>query len=388
MSGTWWVAQSELDEAQRLIISVHSDNSVLVTGPPGSGKTNLLLLRANYLYLAGQRNIAVVTFTRSLREFIASGAEKYDFPPSKIMTCREWQNDLLRQYGSTVDTTGEFEKDREAYLLAMTELTDQFKLSNIFDAILLDEAQDYTPGEIRLFAKLTDRLFCVADERQKIYNGEDSIEAIKDCVSESHTLQHHYRNGVSICRVADEIAKKWHGYQPLAETANYDEKANPSTVDCLQCESIEEQAAHILSRLGTQRITFPDQLIGVLCPTKISMNAIWDIIKVSEHSDAAFLVHGSSSDMFPPDKQIVVSTFHAAKGLEFQTLHLAGCDELKTSFFKNNRRITFTAVTRVKTALSVYYCKDLYGYFDAALRSLDSTPKPPPTLDDVFGGSR
>ncbi len=387
MNGTWWVGQGELDEDQRNIISLPTDKNFLVTGPPGSGKTNLLLLRANYLYLAGHRNIAVVTFTRSLRDFIANGSEQYDFPDSKIMTCREWQSDFLRQYGEQVRPSGEFEKDREAFLSAMMNLTSKLHLNNIFDAILLDEAQDYTPGEIRLFATLAERLFCVSDERQKIYNGEDSIDMIHRCVDESYPLCFHYRNGVKICRVADEIAKKWHGYRPLVETANYDEKANPSTVDRTKCQSIGEQADLILSRLRTQRVAFPDELIGVLCPTIKTMHSIWDVIKVSEHSEAAFLLHSSTSDTFPLNKQVIVSTFHTAKGLEFRALHIAGCDELKTSFFKNNRRITFTAVTRAKTALSVYHCDDLYGYFDAALQLLGPAPKPP-TLDEVFGGSR
>jgi len=50
MNGAWWVGSSELDSDQRTIISLPPDNSVLVTGPPGSGKTNLLLLRANNHY--------------------------------------------------------------------------------------------------------------------------------------------------------------------------------------------------------------------------------------------------------------------------------------------------------------------------------------------------
>jgi superfamily I DNA/RNA helicase len=215
MSGTWWVGENELDEDQRRIISLPPDASALVTGPPGSGKTNLLLLRANYLYLTGQRNIAVVTFTRSLREFIASGAAQYDFPTPKIMTYRGWQYDFLRQYGGHVTLSGDFETDCEAFLSAMTDLTDKLNFSNIFGAILLDEAQDYTPDEIHLFARLTERLFCVADERQKIYNGADSIDAIKSCIGGHHVLRFHYRNGVNICRVADDIAKGWFGYQPL-----------------------------------------------------------------------------------------------------------------------------------------------------------------------------
>ena len=117
------------------------------------------------------------------------------------------------------------------------------------------------------------------------------------------------------------------------------------------------------------------------------MNTIWDTIKVSEHSDVAFLLHGSVSDAFPANKQVIVTTFHAAKGLEFRALHLAGCDELRSSFFHNNRRLTFTAVTRAKTALSVYHCDDLHGYFEAALQSLQPVLNLP-HLDEVFGGSR
>jgi superfamily I DNA/RNA helicase len=388
MSGTWWVGKKDLDDDQRNIIQLPQDESALVTGPPGCGKTNLLLLRANYLHLAKKRNLAVVVFTRSLREFIARGADQYDFPASKIMTCRQWQLDLLRQYGGTVPKpTGKFEEDRAAFVAATTQMADKMKLANIFEAILLDEAQDYIPSEIELFSRLTERLFCVADERQKIYEGEDSIEAIKKRTGEPHVLRFHYRNGVKICRVADEIAKKWHGYRPLMETSNYDEKANPSSVDCERCKSVAEQAALIVKRLGTQLIAFPDELIGVLAPTKESMNAIWEVVSASKHANAAFLLHGSAADAFPPDKQVVVSTFHAAKGLEFRALHLAACDELRASFFRNNRRMTFTAVTRAKTALSVYHSKDLYGYFEAALQSLNPSSEAP-SLDDVFGGSK
>ena len=385
MTGTWWVGQNELDDDQRSIISLPLDDNVFVTGPPGSGKTNLLLLRANYLYLAGQHNIAVVTFTRSLREFIASGAIQYEFPSTKIMTCREWQNDFLRQYGIRVKSSGTFEEDRTAFLTAMNDLTTTQRLSKIFDAILLDEAQDYSPGEIRLFAQLAERLFCVADERQKIYNGEDSISEIVRQIGDPNELRFHYRNGVNICRVADEIAKKWKGYRQLTETSNYDENANPSTVDCSRCNSVEEQIALIVSRLRTQRLAFPGQLIGVLCPKNEMMHTIYEAILKSEHSDATFLLHSSVGETFPTDKHVIVSNFHTAKGLEFRALHLAGCEDLR--LFENNRRMAFTAVTRAKTALSIYHCADLHGYLDAALRSLEPAPGPP-SLKAVFGGGR
>ena len=45
----WWREQGELDEDQSKVIGLQEEGSFLVVGPPGSGKTNLLLLRANYL---------------------------------------------------------------------------------------------------------------------------------------------------------------------------------------------------------------------------------------------------------------------------------------------------------------------------------------------------
>jgi superfamily I DNA and RNA helicase len=101
MAGAWWIGESDLDDDQKDVISLSAEGNHLVLGPPGSGKTNILLLRANYLTLSGKPNIAIVVFTRTLRKFIASGGKEYAFPAEKIMTCNKWQRDVLHQYGVT-----------------------------------------------------------------------------------------------------------------------------------------------------------------------------------------------------------------------------------------------------------------------------------------------
>src|SRR5258708_12886245 len=99
MAGAWWIGESDLDDDQKNVISLSAEGNHLVLGPPGSGKTNILLLRANYLTLSGKPNIAIVVFTRKLRKFIASGGREYAFPADKIVTCNKWQRDVLHQYG-------------------------------------------------------------------------------------------------------------------------------------------------------------------------------------------------------------------------------------------------------------------------------------------------
>src|SRR5262245_55073045 len=113
MAGAWWIGESDLDDDQKDVISLAAEGNHLVLGPPGSGKTNILLLRANYLTLSGKPNIAIVVFTRTLRKFIASGGREYDFSPDKIMTCNKWQRDVLHQYGVAIDPPEDFAEQRK-----------------------------------------------------------------------------------------------------------------------------------------------------------------------------------------------------------------------------------------------------------------------------------
>jgi len=110
MNQTWWSAIQELKEEQKKIISLPLDISHLILGPPGSGKTNLLLLRANYFARAGHPNILCLVFTRVLREFIVTGGEKYAFDTSKVKTYRRWQYDFLSEYSASHPETGESEE--------------------------------------------------------------------------------------------------------------------------------------------------------------------------------------------------------------------------------------------------------------------------------------
>ena len=86
MENTWWVGPDDLIPEQSDLIELPADKSFLIKGPPGSGKTNLLLLRANFLALGGHVNLRVVVFTRMLQSFLAAGAKQYDFKASRITT--------------------------------------------------------------------------------------------------------------------------------------------------------------------------------------------------------------------------------------------------------------------------------------------------------------
>src|SRR5262245_59137055 len=114
MAGAWWLGESDLDPDQKKVIGLSGTGNHLVVGPPGSGKTNILLLRAKYMTLSRRPNIAIVVFTRSLSRFIASGGRDYGFPASKITTNAKWQRSILRQYGALQPVPkGTFDQERD-----------------------------------------------------------------------------------------------------------------------------------------------------------------------------------------------------------------------------------------------------------------------------------
>ena len=77
-----------------------------------------------------------------------------------------------------------------------------------------------------------------------------------------------------------------------------------------------------------------------------------------------------------------VSTIHSVKGLEFRALHLADAERLKR--FPAQRRMSYVAVTRAKTSLSVYHRERLAGYFKEAL-DVGTGTLSTPSLGEAFG---
>lgn len=383
MSETWWVGEDELDDDQKDVIALSLSGSHLITGPPGSGKTNLLLLRGNYMTLAGKPDIAIIVFSRTLQEFIAAGAKGYAFPSDKVQTSRRWAQQLLFQYGVFTNPPEGFEEQRGYFLDQLQKLVTKRKLLHIYDAILLDEAQDYLPEEVEIFSRLARVLFIVADSRQKIYTTPDPLEALRGLVKgKEHVLRYQYRCGRQICKLADALGRDSEGYIPLLPTSHYDETAKPSSVEHFRSSSLRAQAERIIEKLSVQLKAYPDELLGVLCPRSEDVDETWRMLASSPLGGLCTLQKGGDHSVFERDKPIIVGTFHSAKGVEFRGVHLAACESLKR--FRLQRNISYMAVTRCKTTLAIHYSGDLPGYFEKALTRLEPT-RDLPKLKDVFG---
>ena len=369
MDETWWRSTRELDEEQRALIEIPTDEGhYLVTGPPGSGKTNVLLLRGSYLWSAGLANCEVLVFTRGLREFIAAGSTRPTMlPQERIKTHAGWTLNLLRQLGRPLRQTQSdmhHDEKRAERSSALEEAVQELGLGDdYYDSILLDEVQDYWTVEINMLARLTRRLYVVGDNHQRIYGRNEGLNAAVTVGCEKYHLTNHYRMGPKICRVADKLLTSRDGYR-LEEYCQYDDHELPSTVSVISAQSVGKQLERVAANLGLQLRAYPDEWIGVLAVKRETRDLIARYLgQTGVRAHLVVQSDDSNDRTFDSQRRIVISTLHGAKGMEFRSVHFVSADD----FPYYTREKAYTMVTRAKTTLHIYHSNPLDGSLESAL---------------------
>lgn len=376
-STTWWREPEDLDQAQQRVAELPAAGRYVLTGPPGSGKTNLLVLRARYLVRANQPDLKVITWTRLIREFIASGSVSHGLEEDQIQTFLTWGREALDRIGMSIVLEGTFDERMRQLMSALEAAAGEL---DTYDGLLVDETQDYQPSMIRVFAGLSDQLFFVGDERQRIYDASNALETARGYADEVIHLPYHYRNGRRICAVAQHLS----GETDYVSTSRYDEDAFPSSVTLAGYPSLRDQVDALIPLLRDQMRVYPNEMLGVIIPYRDERNEAIELLResdIEEYCQFQTRVEGYAG--FDEDRPIIVCSVHGAKGLEFRAAHILGMEGFKMLPQRHLTNLAYTAVTRAKTSLSGYYTGSIPGLLRSAfLRGMD--PPGTPRLQDLF----
>lgn len=377
MNETWWVALDDLDDEQKEVLRADPDEDLLIIGPPGSGKTNILVLRANYVRGVAPRAL-FITFTRTLTEFLRSGpniGRGDQIKAGEITTFMAWGRTLLRENGYPAPAAGkDFDEDRRNLLTSITECLDSERTGVLYDVVFIDEVQDFHDAELQILRRVAAHVNAAGDSRQAIWSHKQGLPAVSKMCNSTVELVKHYRIGERICEYADRILPPKADDAPMLDGCNYDEDARPSSVQVVHAANLTAQIAECLDRIRLQVRYISDEPILVLSQRADVRDRAWDAILADpDLRDRAIVQRQDDYQAFGPDSLIRVMTIASAKGSEARAVHILDGESLGT----NRRELAFTAVTRAKTEVVLYHSEPLAGHLEPLRNAL-------PELKDVF----
>lgn len=268
----WLVSRSDLTPEQKNARKISPRESTLVLGPPGSGKTQVLVQRADYLVQSQKisvQKIRLFVSTDVMAKFIRPEIRSLGYPEEIVTTFDQWchsfyleniSRDLPRVY---LDGRVDFKKLHYAVLSALQKNRD---LRKILEFVLVDDGQDLTPEAFKILCLVAQHITVFADPHHKLSEEGASESQILDTLKLNKgkfVLQGEYRNSRPVAELAsffidDEIFRTAY----LSEV-----RFDDSTSEDFQCciAPSEEKELSQLSLVVRQRLVMKDK-VGILVP--------------------------------------------------------------------------------------------------------------------------
>ena len=208
---TFLLPRLELTPDQLRVVELSASEHRIVFGPPGSGKTQILIHRAAHLrdtYRVDPERFRILVFTNVLTDYIRSALEFVGIPEECVMTFDQLCVDLYQQNISSqlpwndAGKVPDFRAIRQEVLkLAKTHAD----VRNLFDFTLVDEGQDLPVESFEILRLLSRHVTVFADHQQQIFEQGASEEEILQALGlgrRNATLLAAYRNSPDVARLA------------------------------------------------------------------------------------------------------------------------------------------------------------------------------------------
>ena len=317
----FYIRESEMDDFQRRVINRKSENSLIVRGCAGSGKSVIAFWRLHDIVSNNKGTAQIIVFTRALKDYFVEGCQGEGIDPSLIDYWGNWKNNPRPT-----------------------------------DYILVDEAQDFSPSAIAMFQQYAGRaLLLYGDTSQQVYSfrrGQDapiSMEEIKriTCFPDDKLVFNH-RLPRTIARIAEFL------------NAEHDD-----LVGCCKNEGTEKpyllryptRDDQLLSIAQIVRARGLDD-VGILLPRNDRVKAVWQFLQ--EQGINAEVKYSENNRIYSnlnfATSNPKVMTYHSAKGLQFGTVFLPECDYQRLDQFVEP---LYVAMTRAYESLFLMYSGQL-----------------------------
>lgn len=334
----WLIDPGELDEFQRNVRGLGIDDSYIVKGCAGSGKTILALYRANDIRIQAlaenkQASFTMLVYTKALRSFIRSGILELGIDIRQVVHYDQWD-------GSEVDY------------------------------IVVDEVQDLDKEKIDIVtAAKRKSIMLYGDTQQQVYPDRLSTEEIATYLNlPEKELMQNYRLPKLIASFASHVG----GDTELEKKCV---KAGAEKPRIIKFGNWEDELDYIMNEIRTRNFT--DTAILLPYNTKAKAphrNGHRNVEAVKEYFDSKSFSHeykmrdGENHDNWELDFDTElpkVMSFHSSKGLQFETVFIPFCDYPYHDnwFIERYQKPLYVGLTRTYRNLYLTHSEALTPFF-------------------------
>ena len=328
---SFYVKDSELDDYQVKVINKKTDNSYIVKGCAGSGKSILALWKAKQIQDEHRGSYMYIVFTKALMQYMADGIKEVGISQRNVDYHWHWVN-------------------RAGCPSA--------------DYIIVDEAQDFSKEDIELFkSKARKALLLYGDSAQQLYTFIQDKETVSMEDIQYFTkfpveqLVFNHRLPKKIARVAQYINSE---NDELEERCTVEGTEKPKI---LEYPTVEKQYDAIIALIQNKHM----EDVGILFRQNDEVEEAYNYFQ--EHGLNVEAKFGKHMDLDFTSDNPKLMTYHSSKGLQFENVFLPDC----TVEDDDNRNPLYVAVTRTYQSLYILHSGNLSSLFDDVPRDLYDT---------------
>jgi len=361
-----------MDLQQEQVARTLGEGHRVIHGAAGSGKTMILIFRAQYLAAAARadRPILVMCFNRTLATRIESLLRARGVDERvQVRTFHSWCQDMVRSY--QLDAPHGLKGD--AYFEALAQVLERAVDSGRvpagqYTALLIDEAHDFEDAWLRMAARMvtpqTQSLLVLYDDAQSIYQQRrrkfNFASVGIDARGRTSILKLNYRNTAEVLALAMQCAQsllqgdgtlRGEDEMQLVEPASAGRRG-PVPVLVISRHAGEEGELIAQRMVQAHEEGLPWQDMAVLLRARSQMPAVEQALRraqvpMQSMNEQAF----RRFDWQQPSAKLL--TLHSAKGLEFPWVCVAALQSLPmgNETLDDALRLLYVGMTRATQQL-------------------------------------
>ena len=361
-----------MDLQQEQVARTLGEGHRVIHGAAGSGKTMILIFRAQHLAAAArpERPVLVMCFNRTLATRIEAQLRQRGVDERvQVRTFHGWCQDMVRSYQLDAPQGLRGDAYFEALAQVLERAVDTGRVpGGQYMALLIDEAHDFEDAWLRMAARMvapeTQSLLVLYDDAQSIYQTRrrkfNFASVGIDARGRTSILRLNYRNTAEVMALAVQCAHSLLQGDGLVHGDDEMQLVQPASagrrgpLPVLMLARDAQQEAELLAQrlLQAQAEGVGWQDMAVLCRTRAQMGAI----EAALRRHRVPLTSMATQSLTRHDWQratVKLLTLHSAKGLEFPWVVVAGLQAMphKGEPLDEALRLLYVAMTRATQQL-------------------------------------